>query len=549
MHRTTLINAGPVIGLSRVVGIGIAVCLSLATGFPAAANAQGENVRLELTYPVGKSPRVFTTGWVFGVKCVINPGTDQEKDVSDKVGWSGTAKFTPAVGAVSRPVFRNIGDNRITLSISVDGQVVSKSYDVFAVSPYVGETKILRYARLADHAFCPKDAHGCLACPHPVQGPIISASATVVIDGLGVARVGDTGVHAACCGPNTFKILKGDPNVLIDGKPAARVGDDTEHCGGRGKIIGEPQPYYAVFEITLPVVKEDRKPKQQRGESDDAWARRRVTAYEALQVADFDFQAMPLQQSAMIIKVQDEALDVIPEGRFQKGSRWSVKVGVTGTAPNGGRLSVKGAVLLTVRGTYPDVATLKADQKAIDASKLGQAVVFSDNSKKATVKQQQGTFVIGPFSESWTDKDREDAVRFIKNFLGMFDCFVAHAAYSDPSAPQVQSLRRFRDHVLMRTESGRHLVRLYYEYGPEYALWLRANPQLQPHVRGTLNFVSVITDVAALNHPLAKPFVDELIRRVDAAASLFWKEGASRSYGQFTRDLAPVYWESFRQTP
>jgi uncharacterized Zn-binding protein involved in type VI secretion len=51
--------------------------------------------------------------------------------------------------------------------------------------------------------------------------------------------VGDNGVHAACCGPNTFVIEEGDPEVLIDGRPAARVGDSTRHCGGFGHLVSE----------------------------------------------------------------------------------------------------------------------------------------------------------------------------------------------------------------------------------------------------------------------------------------------------------------------
>ncbi|MFH2065239.1 MAG: PAAR domain-containing protein [Pseudomonadota bacterium] len=86
-------------------------------------------------------------------------------------------------------------------------------------------------------AHCPNDAHGCPACPHPVRGPIQSGSPYVLIEGKPAARVGDSGIHAACCGPNTFMITTGDPNVLIDGKPAARLGDQTKHCGGVGKIV------------------------------------------------------------------------------------------------------------------------------------------------------------------------------------------------------------------------------------------------------------------------------------------------------------------------
>jgi uncharacterized Zn-binding protein involved in type VI secretion len=58
-----------------------------------------------------------------------------------------------------------------------------------------------------------------------------------MLDGLPIARVGDHGIHASCCGPNSFVISEGDSEVLIDGKPAARIGDATQHCGGKGKII------------------------------------------------------------------------------------------------------------------------------------------------------------------------------------------------------------------------------------------------------------------------------------------------------------------------
>ena len=49
-----------------------------------------------------------------------------------------------------------------------------------------------------------------------------------------VATVGDQGVHASCCGPNTFTITTGDPRVLINGKPAAWEHSEVEHCGGVG---------------------------------------------------------------------------------------------------------------------------------------------------------------------------------------------------------------------------------------------------------------------------------------------------------------------------
>jgi uncharacterized Zn-binding protein involved in type VI secretion len=186
-------------------------------------------ISLELTYPAGMSPKVFTTGWVFGVRCVANPGTGEEKDISDQVKWSGDAVFTPVVGSISRPTFKKAGANTITLTATYGSKTAQKQYTVTAVSP-------LKYARVGDNAECLADAHGCPACPHVVKGTIMSGSPEVLLNGLPAARVGDTGIHMVCCGPNTFEIVTGDQEVLINGRPAARIGDKTKHCGGSGEI-------------------------------------------------------------------------------------------------------------------------------------------------------------------------------------------------------------------------------------------------------------------------------------------------------------------------
>ncbi len=43
-----------------------------------------------------------------------------------------------------------------------------------------------------------------------------------------------------------------------------------------------------------------------------------------------------------------------------------------------------------------------------------------------------------------------------------YNCFVATAVYGDVNAPQVQTLRDFRDNVLMENFLGRKLVNFYY---------------------------------------------------------------------------------------
>jgi uncharacterized Zn-binding protein involved in type VI secretion len=114
--------------------------------------------------------------------------------------------------------------------VQVGDKVITKTYPVVAVSP-------AGYAGLGGLARCPVDAHGCPACPHNVVGPITTGSPQVIIGGRPAARVGDKGIHAACCGLNIFEIVGGDPEVLIDGRPAAKVGSPTKHCGGAGTII------------------------------------------------------------------------------------------------------------------------------------------------------------------------------------------------------------------------------------------------------------------------------------------------------------------------
>lgn len=209
------------IALCVLLALTAAVCCHSAESKPIERKPM---VTLELTYPAGKSPKVFTKGWLFGAKCTVDG-----KDWSGKVNWSGTASFSPSVGAMSRPAFKAPGANTIVLWVKVGNETVKKTYTVTAISHE-------NYARVGMKVFCPADAHGCPACPHPCTGVIATGSPHVLIDGKPAARVGDKGTHAACCGPNTFEIVSGDPQVLINGKPAARRLDKTKHCGGTGSI-------------------------------------------------------------------------------------------------------------------------------------------------------------------------------------------------------------------------------------------------------------------------------------------------------------------------
>ncbi|HYO54152.1 PAAR domain-containing protein [Archangium sp.] len=95
--------------------------------------------------------------------------------------------------------------------------------------------------RVGDKASCPSDAHGCNSCAHSVTGPASAGSQDVLINGMSALRVGDPGVHSACCGPNSWNAASGCSSVIINGQRAHRMGDMTAHCGGTGKLIeGSP---------------------------------------------------------------------------------------------------------------------------------------------------------------------------------------------------------------------------------------------------------------------------------------------------------------------
>jgi uncharacterized Zn-binding protein involved in type VI secretion len=92
-------------------------------------------------------------------------------------------------------------------------------------------------ARLGDKSNVPVDAHGCPACPHPCVGPAIVGSPDVLVNGMPAFRVGDKGIHAACCGSNMWEAQMGSSTVMINNKAAHRMGDQDKHCGGMGQMI------------------------------------------------------------------------------------------------------------------------------------------------------------------------------------------------------------------------------------------------------------------------------------------------------------------------
>lgn len=66
-------------------------------------------------------------------------------------------------------------------------------------------------------------------------------------------------------------------------------------------------------------------------------------------------------------------------------------------------------------------------------------------------------------------------------------CFIATAVYQNPMAPEVVSLRKFRDETLTKSWFGKKFVAAYYKVSPPIANWLKKQPKISSVIRSILN--------------------------------------------------------------
>jgi len=92
-------------------------------------------------------------------------------------------------------------------------------------------------SRMGDQSYVPVDTHGKICCPHACIGPAYEGSPDVYVNGRPALRVTDSGVHAACCGPNTWVATEGSSVVLINNLESHRLFDADIHCGGPGFMV------------------------------------------------------------------------------------------------------------------------------------------------------------------------------------------------------------------------------------------------------------------------------------------------------------------------
>ena len=73
------------------------------------------------------------------------------------------------------------------------------------------------------------------------------------IDEVQFINAVDTGVHSACCGPNTWTAIEGSSSVFINSKAAHRLDDHDQHCGGVGAMVeGSPNVFTGDGSSSVP---------------------------------------------------------------------------------------------------------------------------------------------------------------------------------------------------------------------------------------------------------------------------------------------------------
>lgn len=131
-----------------------------------------------------------------------------------------------------------------------------------------------------------------------------------------------------------------------------------------------------------------------------------------------------------------------------------------------------------------DTSPRYGDRMAKAASKLAQFLplspIFPDVVKKA---------------EAFARSAKNPGV--VRSFLkackvGRAGCFIATAVFQDESCFELETLRCYRDQVLLMSPKGRVFVRWYYRTSPPIAQWIGARPWARNSLRPVFRLIALV---------------------------------------------------------
>lgn len=151
------------------------------------------------------------------------------------------------------------------------------------------------------------------------------------------------------------------------------------------------------------------------------------------------------------------------------------------------------AVRITMTGTRDMTKAAEYYSKAIDLGYnkpwvlycMGMQDKVFDFKDDAIKTFQEVISLVGADSELGEIAAREiERTKATKSDGGI--CFIATAVYDSPQAPEIESLRQFRDDILLQSKAGRSFVALYYRISPPLANIISKSRALKKVVRNYL---------------------------------------------------------------
>lgn len=147
----------------------------------------------------------------------------------------------------------------------------------------------------------------------------------------------------------------------------------------------------------------------------------------------------------------------------------------------------KGALvsITSVDSTQEEPFSHSTEKKEVLQTEAVDAIILS-------LAKHQGKMDAIKFFKTFSDESLKDSQAYVEQVLQKAGikpkqgCFIATACYGSYHAPQVVTLRYFRDHVLEKSELGRMFVKLYYIFSPKIVELIDPYPWLKSFIRVVL---------------------------------------------------------------
>lgn len=187
---------------------------------------------------------------------------------------------------------------------------------------------------------------------------------------------------------------------------------------------------------------------------------------------------MEITDSNTVVKVLEGKVDVISN---TSGRKVTLNAGQRITGDNKDIGQVASFDISTERAKYPEMnhvpPVVVAKQGPNGTVILSPQTLSSQSS--SSLLPQDGSKSSGTSGQTGTPTKKK-----IK--IGPLSCFIATAAYGSETAKQLDTLRAFRDKVLIKSEPGKWFVDTYYQVSPPLAEYITEHEEVRVIVREIL---------------------------------------------------------------